>query len=323
MTDHYHGWNELLAGRKHPIHEGSPLCGFWRQRERKGGPWQRVAIWMDGDGSQFATVDASFAEPADIWLWCAKHPITEADYRHHEKHGTWPGDAAPMGHNRHEDPYEALCQDIDATVVDALAWLGKTPVEDQMTADIAGNKVGLIRDLSGKASSAHRTEKEPHLLSCRAVDGKYNPMIKRLTESAEALKRAVARWAARERARIDDERRKVEAERSRIEAENRARAEISKSVEDSGRSAVDIPELSIAALPPLPNVKVQAGGGVGRKLGFKTDRRAIVTDYAAAFAIFKDHPDVVQLVEKLAQQSFRATGACPPGCEIRDEVRAI
>ena len=89
----YEGWSALLAGGKWPIHEGTMLCGFWRTRNGKGGPWLPVAIARKRDGDKIVMIrnriELIDRYALEAWLWCAKNPIAEAAYRHYEKHGVW------------------------------------------------------------------------------------------------------------------------------------------------------------------------------------------------------------------------------------------
>ena len=335
MTDDYSGWRELLAGRKHPIHEGAPLCGFWRARNGKGGPWVPVAIWRNSDGKIVVTrnkLELIDKWVADCWLWCAKNPITEEVFRHHEKHETWPDDepATMEGHNRPSDPYEALKLDI-ANAIELAKELARLPVTTQADADKIGNRVDDLRKLAAKAKAAHKAEKDPHWQAGLAVDGKYNPLIAEMTAAADTIKNLVASWAQAEQQRLFEERRQAEQERERVEAENRKRLEdAAKAIWDAAERAKagevvlqPFPERpALLALPDLPSTKVQIGGATGRRIGFRVDIKIKIEDFSKALRKFKDHPDLIALVEKLAQQSYDASKKVPPGCEAVEITRA-
>lgn len=47
MTD-YAWYVDTLAGKKVPVHEGTPRCGFFRRRASRNGPWLPAAIWLEG-----------------------------------------------------------------------------------------------------------------------------------------------------------------------------------------------------------------------------------------------------------------------------------
>jgi hypothetical protein len=42
-------WEDAVAGRKPPRHEGDPQCGFYRTRMVKGGPFVPVRIFVERD----------------------------------------------------------------------------------------------------------------------------------------------------------------------------------------------------------------------------------------------------------------------------------
>jgi hypothetical protein len=65
-------------------------------------------------------------------------------------------------------------------------------------------------------------------------------------------------------------------------------------------------------------VRVQAGGQRGRKAGLRTITKYVITDYAAALAHVKDHPDVIEAVTKVAAAQAKA-GATVPGVETQTE----
>lgn len=105
--DAYRTWYELLRGRKPPLHDGVPQCGFYKMRLAKGGPMVPVAIFLR---QVIDKETGELIEPEEIvclvngrpddaqrtWNWCCKNPITEAEYRHHEKHGRWAEENAPQ-----------------------------------------------------------------------------------------------------------------------------------------------------------------------------------------------------------------------------------
>ena len=340
LIDDHRGWRELLAGRKFPIHESQPLCGFWRTRNESGGPWVPVAIWRDSVSGEIIVsrnrlhlVDKYIP---DCWLWFAKNPIAEAVFRHHETTGKWPDDEAAKelttmeGHNRPSDPYEALKLDI-TSAVELAKELAKFPVNTQADADKIGNRVDDLRKLAKKAKDAHEIEKRPHLEAGREVDGKYNPLIAEMTAVADIIKRLAAEWAQAEQRRLFVERQKAEQDRARIEAENRKRQEdAAKAIRDAADRAKageivlqpfpEQPELQ--ALPELPNTKVQIGGGSGRKIGFKEVEISIVIDYKKALKEFSEHPEIIALVSELCQRKLKSTGKPAKGCEVRIETRA-
>jgi hypothetical protein len=89
MTDDYAWWRDALAGSFGQIHEGEPHAGFYRRKlfSGRGAPWAPVAIFADGGGRMVALQSKvvinkpSIIDAADVWSWCAQHPIPEDVYR--------------------------------------------------------------------------------------------------------------------------------------------------------------------------------------------------------------------------------------------------
>lgn len=64
-----------------------PRCGFYRKPvtdvidgKRVKRPPLPVAIWRDGDEFR-CLLDGKDADAADVWTYCATHPISEDTYR--------------------------------------------------------------------------------------------------------------------------------------------------------------------------------------------------------------------------------------------------
>lgn len=99
MSD-YQWWKNAINGNVGPIHEGQPQLGFYKKRKfNPDGEWiapikrpfEPVAIWRDENGKMVGTVNGQPVKDVDdLWLWSAKNPIPETEYRYYETHGEWP-----------------------------------------------------------------------------------------------------------------------------------------------------------------------------------------------------------------------------------------
>lgn len=100
MTDHtYDYWLNGLAGKIGPFSEGDAHPGFYRRKVVSGrdSPWTPVAIWPDEHGNLQALQHATVilgprpVDPAEVFMWCAKDPISEEAYRAVAERGEpWP-----------------------------------------------------------------------------------------------------------------------------------------------------------------------------------------------------------------------------------------
>lgn len=310
--DHYTNWRRRLAGEDVPIYEGSIECGRYKMRRTKNGPFLPVAIFCDKDSKLVAAIGKEFVDPETIWLHAVKHPVSEADYKHALKHGHFPDEPAPrtIGDNA---PPETIEEQIPLEIEQATEWLQTVgEVKSQQDADIAGNRVSLLRRLKKEAESEHEREKAPHLEAGRRVDAKWKPLIGDCDIAIKALLAAVTKWANAEAAK-----RAKEAEEARRKAEAEA-AEKRRQAQAAGQDD-PIAEL-LPELPPAP-ARVQVGGARGPKIGMRTETVATITDYAAALAYFADHEEVKSCVSKLAQRAAKA-GVQVPGVKIEKVQKA-
>jgi hypothetical protein len=314
MSDQFQWWRDALAGNTGAIEEPRPRSGYFKLRD-KPGSWQPVAIW-ERDGELICRVGADLRDAHDVWTWCAKNPVAKDAAKHAFEHGSWPGDVPVAGHN---SGTLSLPEEIDDAATHALAWLHKNGIADKTAADTAANWRARLLDLSKQADKQRETEKRPHDEASKAVQAKWKPVVETATDAANRLRDALTAWM-----RAEDARARAELEAKRREAEEAARKQ---------REATEVARREAEAknLPPPPEpedvplpfvepepVRVQAGGQRGRKAGLRTITKYVVTDYAAALAHVKDHPDVRAAVEKVSAQQAKA-GASVPGVETLTE----
>ena len=315
-------WRDALSGADVIIEEGAPQCGFYKMRKGKDGPWLPVMIRMDGDEMRCRVGSDSGVHPSDVWLWCAKHPISKEDAKHAFDTGAFPGDAPAIGDN---SGAMSLADQIKDYAQQALDWLRKSGVKDDRTKDMAANfRAELIR-LSKEADTQREAEKRPHDDAAKAIQAKWKPLIDTSKNAADESRDALTAFMTAEKRRLEAEQRaKYEAEQKAAAA---ARAEIeaqhAKQMRDDPIAALTSPEPELPMAPPPPEpIKVQAGGQRGRKTGLREVTRYVVTDHKAALAFFADSEDVRELVAKLAERASKA-GVAVPGVEKRiEEVAA-
>lgn len=314
MSDQFQWWRDALAGKVGSIEEPNPRSGYFKLRD-KSGAWQPVAIW-ERDGELVCRVGAESRNAADVWTWCAKNPVAKDAAKHAFEHGSWPGDVPSVGHNAGT---LSLPEEIDDAATQALAWLTKTGIKDKVAADTAANWRARLLELGKQADKEREAEKRPHDEAAKAVQAKWKPSIETASDAANRLRDALTAWMRAEDARV-----RAEQEAKRKEAEEAARKQ--REAAEAARREAEAnnlppppePEDVPLPLPPVEPVRVQAGGQRGRKAGLRTITKYVVTDYAAALAHVKDHPDVRAAVEKVAAAQAKA-GATVPGVETQTE----
>jgi hypothetical protein len=303
-TDDYTFWRAALAGILGPITERNPQPGFYRLRGVRGGPWLPVAIWRDGE-TTLCLVGQESREPERVWLQCARFPVAEDAYRQAATTGTWPGgldepaaDGAeapapamtepppPIGDNRMPaDDGEVIIANIDELAARIDAWLAGRTIESQTDAERAEALIGEVTKIGKAAEHAHKVEKAPHLEAGRRVDNRWKPVIDRAANAVRSLKAALTPFL-----RARDAEKRAEAAKAIAAGADVARAD----------------------------VRASTSGIHGRKVSLRTKKRAVVKDYPAALQFFAEHPEVKDLVQRLADK-VAGVGGTVPGVEVVTE----
>lgn len=348
MSDAYDFWRRNLAGDPDAPkpRDGQPQCGFYRMRRGKDGTWIPVAIWMDGDAI-VAAAGANFSEaidPVRVWLWCAKHPITEEAARHAAEHGRWPDEPPPMpevepviqpptgnddarlgigGNNppddtalldQYADPpasERALITQLGKQADDAAAWLAATKIETKEQADICANWAARIAKLNKEVDDVRMERRRPLMNVLDKIQALFKPTQDKAKTVAARLESAAREWAKAEERRLREEaRRKAEEEARRLAEEQKRK------MEQEG--------LPLEAAPPPPPPKpvaapkVLVGGAAGKRIGTrKAPRTGRIVDIEKVLIFFKDNPDLVAVAQKLVNKVAAAGGEIP-GVEMID-----
>lgn len=306
-ADIYQTWRDSLAGKPAQVFENSPSCGFWKFKDR--GEWKAVAIWLQGEQIVAKQAAGDVVDAHKVWMLAARNPISEAEFRHVDANGAWPGLDPAIGHN--QGP-ATLAEEVAQTIADLNAWLSKQPADgevDDITENMAANKRTALTKLVKSVEAEHETRKRPILEQGRAIDAEFKPLIRQLDEATKALRTRLGRWLA---AREDRQLREARAEAARKAEEARKAAEAQRQATASSEPPAPEPVVPIVA------PKVRAGGALGPRVGLKTVKRAVIDDYAAALAYFAEHETVRAAVDKLCQHAAR-DGHPAPGCKIVEE----
>ena len=321
----YEFWRIALRGGKQPVHEAKPQCGFYKRRLVKDGVWLPIAFWRNKDDQIVCCFEGKLVDPLEHWTFAAKYPVSEASYRHYIRNGHWPDDVIQTPRsNMPSDPFEALKLEVQDKLEQAQNWLKTAPkVPAETDANMARNMQAALLQLNKRADVMHKLEKQPHLDASRAVDTKFDfrkvvatvadrlrGVFAAFMKAEEARQRAAAQKKFEEERRKAEEARKAaEEERKRLQNEDPALALI---IEPQ-----PLPELPVAPGP----VKVQVGGGFGRKAGLKTVYIGRILDWQTVLHHFSGHRQVRDLLQKLVDADVRLnkTQCTVPGVEVLEE----
>lgn len=307
-----------------PLHEDQPIPGFYRYRRHKTARWEPVAIWIK-EGALVCRVADRMMDPLEIWTWVADNKVEKDAARFAFENGRWADEPEePARNNLPDDPFEALKAEIEDKLVQAEDYLTKNPeIKSQETCNLFRNLQAQLLALNKRADGMHEVEKRPILEAQRACDDKFRfrATVKVITERLRSrfeafLKSEERRLREEAEAKFRAEQERVAKERQRIEAE---RAQ--KLASDPVAALTETPP----ELPPVPiapeQVKVQAGGGFGRKAGLQTVWVPQIVDYQAALAHFSEHPDVKAVVERLVKHVVKDSkgSAKIPGVNVIED----
>lgn len=235
---------------------------------------------------------------------------------------------ATLGDNR-PPPFDAdQISELDQKVRDftdaAGEWADLKKIE---TEEQAGKLVDLLsgaRGLYKKIDDARKDAKKPHDDAAKAVQAAFKPLLDKMERVAKVAKSLQAAWLTekeaeerRERERLarEAEERRIEAERLAREAESRNDIDGQVEAEAAAKAAE---EMARAAQREVSTSAKSASGG-GRTVALRTVREAEIANIRHLFMHFQNHPDVVDVLRRLANAEIRAAKGAPieiPGITI-------
>lgn len=309
-------WQAALKGNFGPMHEGEAQDGYYRTRF-KGGKWEPVAIWWDEDtGRQIAYRNGHEVDPGEAWNFCRTHPITFAAYERavaghpfDDEDQTVAEQVATDGRNDvHVDPAEQIKDQIEAALAGLAAY---AKIESDEVASKALSLRNRLNELSNKADKVRTELKAPHLAAGKAVDEKWQPLVKKAKTGADSVRDAIGYWETK---KLQEQRRR-EAEQAKLAAEQAARER---------QADLDLLDRPTAAPEPTP-APAAAPVGIKPAYGKAASVRAItvvkdVTDWPALAVYMSNHPECQDLLRKLAQRALDAGKTNVPGITTEEKA---
>jgi hypothetical protein len=319
--DTWEWWQLAVSGAKEigsadlPIHADMPHTGYYRTK-RIGGGLVPVAIWQDVNGDWLGLVDGDLIDDKKVragWVWYAKRPVTQAEYETAVSTGAWPDvDAAaappppaiqttvappPIGDNLPQNESEILKDQIETAKSGVARYAS---IADDVTAGKAQSLRARLLELAKEADKKRDELKRPHFEAGKAVDLEWQPLIKDAKAAANLIAGALSAFETEKWRAAEAERREAEEERRRAEAK--------------GKPAPPPYE----APAPLPTM---VKGGYGRAATVKVVKViTAVTDWVALYHFLNEHPELRDLMTKLAQRAVDK-GHTVPGVTVEEQRR--
>lgn len=327
VVDRWSWWRAALAnpreiGRSLPVHDGDPQQGYFRVRYAKDKAFEPVAIWFE-DGQWLAYRSGREVRAEDIWTSCCRHPVEYQAYLDATEGKGWPDDdaavakqvqpPAPGDNSAAIDPAEEIADQIESALAGKDAY---AKITDDATASKALSLRNRLNELSNKADKIREEAKAPHLAAGKAVDAKWQPLVKKAKSGADEVKAAIAAWET------EKLRRQREIERQQAE-ELRRQEEARRAVEAAGDASVAErePVAAVAPAPAAAPTPIQPTYGKAASVSVKlvvTD----VTDWQALAIYMCDHPTCQDTLRTLAQKAVDAGRTNVPGI-ITEERAAV
>jgi len=309
LRDPYAYWRDALTGAFGPVHDSDPQPGFYRKRTVRGGPFVPVAIW-DELGQMVALVDGKQADAEAIWSYVCQHPVTEEAYRERVATGKWHDEDGGIadsltppsaGHNEPpQDDADVLATQIEAASANAKAY---ETIADDATAAKAQSARARLNELSGIADKRRDALKRPHLEAGKAIDARWQPLVKAAKAAADAIARALSAHETRKARAAEEARRATE-----------------RAAQEAQQKAVGVPQPVVVPAAPEPVATIR--GAYGRAAAVKVVRVAKVEDYAIAVTYFLGNTEFRAMIDKLAQKAVDA-GIAVPGVIVTEERKVI
>lgn len=182
------------------------------------------------------------------------------------------------------------------------------------TAEQSGKLTDFItgaRGIAKQIEDARKTEKGVWDAKGKAVQDAYVGLIDIMTRAVETVKPLQADWLMRENARIEAERaetRRIAAEKeeaaAKAAAEAAARNDVAGEVE-AERMAAEAAKAKKAA-ERQTTAKAGSASGAGRTMALRMVRTAEIQNLNQVYLHFRDHPDVREVLQRLANAAVRA-----------------
>lgn len=249
-----------------------------------------------------------------------------------------------MGHNK-PPPWEAISLRVEELLAGAARMEQAIKVcEDQETAEKLGGFKRQLQAALNESEKARKDEKDPHLRAGQEVDAKWGSVKRKLDAALASVLDKLTIWGNLQEKRRNEELARIQAEadakeRERLAAEAElAKAQAQTIVDDPAirepliealqakadnalvESALAEQKIETILAAPITFGKEHHTAGT-KPVGMKSHYSTIVADTRLAAFFFRDHPDILEVIRRLALPALKR-GELVPGCELREERKA-
>jgi len=228
-------------------------------------------------------------------------------------------DAPGPGHNL-ASPLDLIRERVLEEIIPACnEWNAIPEIRDEEQAGRCDDILSKLTAELNLLAENEQSEKKPHRDAIAAIRGTYDPLRAMLMTAENLISAKMRAWLKRKRIALAAEhlQQRVEADRlAREAAEAAANAGTSVQSYVLTQQAEKLAEKA-ARLAARPEARAQVRGQYSsRARSLRTFWAAEVDDVLLAFVFFQDHPDVREVLTKLASAEARAGARDIPGCRV-------
>lgn len=232
-----------------------------------------------------------------------------------------------MGHNAPPAVAPEIIAKVKQSTTDILAKVDQVvlPIRDKAQAEEVGDLINGLRKVFKEVDGLRAEAKRPHDEAAKQVQKSFVVFLDALEKGGNKLKEAASRFLREEQARIDAENR-VRAEAARKAQEEAFAAQQmaaargdTMALAEAEQQAADAERLAVEAARAPERAKIESATGGGRTIAARMIRSAKITSLRALFVHFEKDPEVVEALQRRANQAVRAKDYQPgsiPGIEI-------
>ena len=244
-----------------------------------------------------------------------------------------PNDRAVIGANN-PPPYDpdVLAKHSQAAsdlAAEAAPWLNKGEVENEAEAQQLTDVIAKARKLYKDAEDARKKEKQPHMDASKAVDTAFAVAVSALEKTATSLKPIIAKWLQK----VEDEKRAEAARQAEIARKAKEEADrlAAQAAANNDAMAAAQAEAAQAEAQKLEKAAVKTGKaksnvgsatGAGRSMSLRKVTTAQIDNLNLVYRHFHEHPDVRDVLQRLANAAVRAGDAVPGTTKMEQKVAA-
>lgn len=224
-------------------------------------------------------------------------------------------------------PYNAVeLAKLAATVAAFTDACGKwKDLKTISTVEQSGKLTDFITGARGvwtKIETKRKEEKGVHDARAKIVQDAFTLLLDKVKKATDDLKPMQAAWLVAENARIAKEKADAlaAAEEKRLEAERLAAAAASRndvSGEVEAARMLEDAKKETKQAARTETAKSGSATGGGRAMSLRTVKTAEIHSRNAVYMHFRDHPDVVELLQRLATQAVQA------GFEFEEKILTV